>query len=105
MQRVEQRVRSVELSQCQGLPGARHRHIIEPAWRILILVAPGPVPTAVQHCDMVEFQPLGAVAGQQQKPLLAPADVPAPFRQPFDEMADRRLRAAGFQGVLPYGLP
>ena len=53
---------------------------------------------------MIELQTLGAVRGQQQKPALAPANVPAPFGQPLDEVARRGFPAAGFKRVLVDGL-
>ena len=36
--------------------------------------------------------------------MLAPADFPAPFRQPFDDVVHRHLGAAGLQRVLVDGL-
>ena len=102
-QRFLQRVRSVEAREREGLPGAGHGHVVEPAGSVRVLVGIVPVPAAVKHGDVVELQSLGAVRGQQQEPVLAPADVAAPGRQPFDHVIHRHLAAPGLQRVLVDG--
>ena len=103
-QRLLQPVRSAEAREREGLPGACHGHVVEPARCVRVLIASHALPAAVQHGHVVELQSLGAVRGQQQEPVLAPADVAAPVRQPFDDVIHRHLTAAGLQRVLVDGL-
>ena len=91
--------------QRQRLPGARHGDVIEAARRVRVLVASRPAPAAVQHDDVIELQPLGAVRGHQQQTALAATNLPSPLGQPLDETSSRSFFAAGFQGVLVYGFP
>ena len=104
-QRIMEPVTSMEPRQRQGLPGAGHGHVVEPPRVVRALTGSDAVPAPVKHSDVVELEPLGPVAGQQQQAVLAAADVPPPLRQPFDEMIDRRFPSAGFQLVLSDGLP
>ena len=94
-----------ESYQRQRLPGARHGDVIETAWRVRVIAASRPVPAAVQHDDVIELQPLGAVGGQQEQSVLAPPDFPSPLGQPLDEVSGRRFPIADFQSVLIYGFP
>ena len=64
-QRILYPVRSVEARQCQGLSGAGHGDVVEPARSVWVLVGIAAVPAAVQHGDVVELQPLSSVRGQQ----------------------------------------
>ena len=97
-------VRFLEAHERKGLPGARHRDVVQPARIVWILAMSGAVPAAVQCGHMIELQTLCAVRGQQQKAALAPANVTPPFGQPLDEVAHRGFPAAGFQRVLVDGL-
>ena len=101
---VREPVGLVEPREHQRLAGARHGHVVQPARRIPVFVASDAIPAAVQHCNVIEFQSLGAMRCQQQESTLATAHLPAPLRQPFDEVIDRRFPASAFQRVFLYGL-
>ena len=98
-------MRLLETRQRECLPGAGHRHVVEPARRVLILALSDAIPATVEYGDMVELQPLGSVPAQQQQPVLTPAYLPAPLRQPLDDMIDRHVSAARLQPVLLDRLP
>ena len=76
---VREPVGLIEARERQGLPGARHGHIVQTAWRVPVFAASNAVPPAVEHGHMVEFQPLGAMGGRQQEAALATTHLPPPI--------------------------
>ena len=102
---ILERMRRVEMRKREGLPRTRHGHVVESARVRRVFVSPDAIPAAIKDGDMVELQPLGTVAGQQQKSVLAPAYLATPLGQPFDHVVHRHVAAAGLQGVLFDGLP
>ena len=79
-ERAQQAALLSKIRQQQRLPGARHRHVVEPARFVRVkIVSPVAFPAAVQYRDMVKFQPLGAVCRGEQQPMLPAADVSPPL--------------------------
>ena len=57
-------VRHHEAREGQGLPGAGHGHVIEPARGVQVFVLVDAVPASIEHRHVIELQSLGAVCGR-----------------------------------------
>ena len=79
------------------MPGAGHGDVVEAAGSIWVFAFAG-LPFAVKHEDVVEFEALGAVGGEQEQAILPLAAGLAPFVQPVAEPVQLDFRTLGFFG-------
>ena len=84
----------------EGLSRSSHCDVVQTPRSIQIFALANPIPGAVEHEHMVEFQPFCAVGGAQQQAALLATEFPSPFGEPLGEVIRRGFRVAGFHFVL-----
>ena len=89
-----------EPAEGQCFLGPGHGDVVEAALGVLVLSLAQSVPRSVQDNDVVEFQSLGAVGGEEEQPLLTAPGFLRPFGQPLYELVGGGLESARFQVVV-----